>query len=202
MKEPIYIACDDEDSVLGHFFKSCSDVIRQTATDNSKDYKEICTPELNKETVNSYTIQAEDYIFACFSHGDETSLICQNDSYIEVDDNVKNFYSSVLYTFSCSSGSEIGKELSEAYVLGFFGYNAPVTVYPIQEDVFVHCATKGLVSFIDGKTLKESQKEMLKEYDEKINELAYVNFPAAAALLLNKESLVTIINNDDLTIND
>lgn len=200
MNNPIYIACDNEDEKLGRFFQSCFDKIREAAVANGFEYKSFLTAELTKDVINRHTSEADEYVFSAFSHGNDNALLCGKEHYVEAGDNVKNFYSSVFYTFACETASGIGKEFSEAYVLGYFGYNKPAWVVYAQEDLFVECATKGLVSYIEGKTLRQCVDDMIATYDKSLKD-AQMN-PAYAFLLNNKQSLVTIINSEDKTIND
>lgn len=200
MDNPIYIACDNEDKLLGRFFESCYDRIREATVNNGFDYKPILTPELTKDVINLHTAEADEYVFAAFSHGCDTALLCGDEHYVEAGNNVKNFYSSVFYTFACETANGIGKEFREAYVLGYFGYNKPAWVVYAQEELFVECATKGLVSYIEGMTLKQCAEEMVATYDRSLKSARMT--PVYAMLLKNKQSLVSIINSEDKTIND
>lgn len=200
MDNPIYIAFDNEDKNLGHFYQSCHDRIREVAVENGFDYRSFTSQSLTKENIDTHTSEADEYVFSAFSHGTDNSLLCRNNAYIKVDDNVKNFYSSIFYTFACYSANGIGKEFEKSYVLGYFGYNNKAWVFPLFEDIFVECATKGLVSYIEGKTLKEARKDLIAEYDKHLKN-ARLN-PVYACLLKNKQALVTIINNEEKTIND
>ena len=200
MNSPIYIACDNEDAKLGRFFQLCFDTIREAAVDNGFEYKSFLTAELRKDIINQHMTEAEEYVFSAFSHGNDNALLCGTENYVEAGDNVKNFYSSVFYTFACETANGIGKEFSEAYVLGYFGYNKPAWVVYAQEGLFVECATKGLVSYIEGMTLKQCAEEMVATYDRSLKNAQMT--PAYAMLLKNKQSLVTLINSEDKTIND
>ena len=200
MKTPIFIACDNEDAKLGHFFQSCFDTIREVAVANGLEYKSFMTAELTKDMINQHTSNAEEYVFSAFSHGNDSALLCGDEHYVESGDNVKNFYNSVFYTFACKTANGIGKEFREAYVLGYFGYNKPAWVVYGQREMFVECATKGLVSYIEGKTLKQCAEDLIAAYDHSLKQ-ARVN-PAYGWLLRNKQSLVTIINSEEKTIND
>lgn len=113
---------------------------------------------------------------------------------------MKNFYSSVFYTFACETANGIGKEFNEAYVLGYFGYKRPAWVVYAYEDMFVECATKGLVSYLEGKTLKQCAEDLIATYNNSLKKAKMT--PAYGLLLRNKQSLVTIINSEDKTIND
>lgn len=96
MNNPIYIAFDDGDKSLGHFFQACADEIKQATIENNFSYESISANILTKEIINSYTSSAEEYVFCAFSHGIDTALLCNNEPYIESNDNVCNFYSSVF----------------------------------------------------------------------------------------------------------
>lgn len=200
MNNPIYIACDNEDAKLGRFFQSCFDEIRETAVANGFEYYSFLTAELTKDVINQHTSKADEYVFSAFSHGNDNALLCGKENYVEAGNNVKNFYNSVFYTFACETANGIGKEFCEANVLGYFGYNKPAWVVFAQEDLFVECATKGLVSYIEGKTLRQCVDDMIATYNNSLKK-ARVN-PVYAMLLKNKQSLVTIINSDEKTIND
>jgi hypothetical protein len=200
MNNPIFIACDNEDAKLGRFFQSCFDTVREAAVANSVAYKSLMTAELTKDVINQHTAKADEYVFSAFSHGDDNALLCGKERYVEADDNVKNFYSSVFYTFACLTANGIGKEFREAYVQGYFGYKRPAWVVYAQEEMFVECATKGLVSYIEGKTLKQCAEDLIATYNSRLEKAKMT--PAYAYLLKNKQSLVTIINSEDKTIND
>ena len=200
MNSPIYIAYDNEDEKLGHFFQSCHDKIREVAVTKGIDYESLASQHLTKDNINNHTSEADEYIFSAFSHGTDDSLICGTSVYIEAKDNVKNFYSSIFYTFACNTANGIGKEFNDAYVLGYFGYNNEAWVVPAYENMFVECATKGLVSYIEGKTLKEAVADLIAVYDKYIKN-AKVN-PIYACLLKNKQALVTIINDEEKRITD
>lgn len=200
MNNPIYIACDNEDALLGHFFQSCLDTVREVAVANGFEYKSLMTAELTKDVINQHTAKAEEYVFSAFSHGDDNALVCGKEHYVESGDNVMNFYSSVFYTFACLTANGIGKEFREAYVLGYFGYKRRAWVVLSQEELFVECATKGLVSYIEGKTLRECAEDLIAAYNSSLKKAKMT--PAYGFLLRNKQSLVTIINNEDKTIND
>lgn len=200
MDNPVYIAFDDADESLGHFFQACADEVKQTIVNNKFSYESISANELTKETVNSYTIDADEYVFCAFSHGMDTALLCKNEPYIETNNNVCNFYSSVFFTFACHTAKGIGQELQDAYVLGYFGYKDEAWVIPAYEDIFVKCATSGLLSFLRGSTLRQSYEDMVGEYDKQIKS-GTVNL-ISSTLLKNKQALVAIINNEGKTIND
>ena len=200
MNSPIYIACDNEDKVLGHFFLSCHDKIREVAVAKGFVYESLTSINLTKDNINKYTSDADEFVFSAFSHGTDNSLLCGKNIYIETNDNVKNFYSSVFYTFACDTANGIGQEFEDTYVIGYFGYKDSAWVVPGYEDIFVECATKGLVSYIEGKTLKEAETDLIAEYDKCLRD-AKLN-PVYGFLLKNKQALVTIINNNDKTIKE
>lgn len=201
MDSPIFIACDNEDPGLGHFFLLCHDIIRDAAVKNGLNHQSFTTQHLTKQHINQHTGDADEYVFSAFSHGSDNALLCGGNAYVEANDNVKNFYSSVFYTFACDTANGIGEEFKNAYVLGYFGYKAPAAVVLGLQEMFAGCATKGLVSYLEGKTLKESVSDMIAEYDKCIGEVAKVT-PYYALLLRNKQSLVTIINDEEKTIHD
>lgn len=201
MDNPVFIACDNEDPQLGNFFLSCHDRIREVAVLNGIAYQSLTSQFLTKDFINQHTEVADEYVFSAFSHGSDNALLCGGQPYVEKDDNVKNFYSSVFYTFACDTANGIGEEFRSAYVLGYFGYNKPACVVPSYQDMFVECATKGLLSYLEGRTLKECADDMVAEYDKQISRAAIVS-PVYALLLNNKQSLVTIINNEEKTIHD
>lgn len=200
MDNPVYIAFDDADKNLGHFFQSCADEVRQAIVDNKLVYESIGADRLTKETVNSYTGGADEYVFCAFSHGSDKALLCKGKPYIEVNDNVCNFYSSIFFTFACHTAKGIGKEFEDAYVLGYVGYKDEAWVVLGHEDVFVKCATSGLLSYLRGNTLKQSYKDMVDEYDRHIR-TGKVNL-ISSYLLKNKQALVAIINQEARTIHD
>jgi len=200
MNNPIYIAFDDSDKNLGHFFQTCADEIKQVTIENDFSYESISADSLTKEVINNYTSSADEYVFCAFSHGVDTALLCNNKPYIESNDNVCNFYSSIFFTFACHTAKGIGKEFQDAYVLGYLGYKDEVWVIPAYEDIFVKCATSGISSYLRGNTLKKSYENMIAEYDKQIKS-GKVNL-IYSALLKNKQALVAIINDDNKTIFD
>ena len=93
---------------------------------------------------------------------------------------------------------ELEKNVKYEITASYLGYKEEAWVVPSYEDIFINCATSGLISYIKGKTIKQSYEDMIAEYDKHIK-TGKVN-PIYAALLKNKMALVSIINNDDKTI--
>ena len=207
MINTIYIAFDDADGDLGHFFQACADTIRQIAFDNGLSYEWLDSNKLTKSDINHFTEDAGIYLFAAFSHGSENALWGSGEAYIEANNNLKNFYNSVLLTFACLAARGFQHELESTSIPAYFGYREEVwaSTHPDIEDVFVKCAIKGVESFIMGNTIEVARKDTIIEYDKHINECRKkwgYNNPISAALLKNKQALVTMINNDNKTINE
>ena len=192
MNTIIYIACDNKNKELGHFFQSCHDKICAVANKNKLNYKSLTTQQLTKKNINSHISSTNECIFSAFSHGTNDSLLCGKTPYIEKD-NVRNFYNSIFYTFACYTANGLGKELKHVRVAGYFGYNNRAWVIPCCENMFTECAIKGLISYMEGKTLKEAEADLIAEYDKHIKNLG-IN-PISSYLLKNKQALVTIIND-------
>ena len=60
MDNPIYIAFDNEDKNLGHFYQSCHDRIREVAVENGFDYRSFTSQSLTKENIDTHTSEADE----------------------------------------------------------------------------------------------------------------------------------------------
>lgn len=199
MTDPILIAYDESDPSLGHFFQLCSDIIRENAVLNAHDYKLLSSTELTRDKINCITEESIDFVFACFTHGDENSLYCNKLPFVTASENLFNFYGSFFYTFACSSAVEIAKEFENSYVQGFFGYSSDVHVKLGFEEAFADCATVGLIAFLEGNSLKNCKQIMENKYTETAVDISKQDY-LAALLLLNNRDVLYILGEEELVI--
>jgi len=114
---------------------------------------------------------------------------------------LKNFFS---YCFACKTGIKLGREIGDQGALGFIGYNNDVKIqymYFGALDSFVDVAVKGIESFINHKTIKQTIIDMKNSYTHYMDEYYKKNMIIASMFMDNRDCLVAH-GNLNLSISD
>jgi hypothetical protein len=193
------IVVDEADSKLGDFFQVCIEDL--TIFFNNINIK---TTLLNSVKLNDLSVQLitgsfETFVFGAYSHGNKNCLVKSNNPYVSTTINNTCFNNSFFYTFSCSSGYELGSNLIENGCLCFIGYNKIISIWSTYIQPFVICANHGLKLFYSGLNTFEILSEMKNQYNIEIDELYPKDFMIASILRENRDALVK--HGNDININ-
>jgi len=189
---PFILAYDERDTDLGHFFEMCAfDVQNNLMSDEHRLEVEITSQKLTEVymdmKLSAYT--ENHFVFLAYSHGNENNLLSP-ESYLNVNSNLKPFKNTLFYTFSCSTGVNLGNKLIENGCIAFVGYKIEACIVTRNEDVFVECANFGLKIFIAGENVSSSLKQMKDRHTEWIDK-TYNKYPLVASVLRkNRDGLV------------
>lgn len=118
------------------------------------------------------------------AHGDERSIANEKNKDIVSTDTDNSIYNNkLLYAISCSCAKQLKGSLMENGLKSFWGYQNKLNFWP-GYPIYVKCAVSGMVSLIEGKTIKEAKEDMLAQYDSSIVELSAdysgINVPLVA----------------------
>ncbi len=184
----------------GQFMNACLEDINNYFSNKQHRLTILTSHEINSDSINLSTKDLKSFIFVPYCHGNEFCLgNINSEIFLSTDVNITNFSNTFFYTFSCSSGKNLGPELVRNKCKCFFGYKN--TIYSISGyNQFKYCANSGLFLFIEGVNTDDVFVQMKEAYQEKIYELSKIDFFSAAHLRSNKDSLIKI--GDNITIND
>lgn len=186
------LACDEKDPKLGHFFEMCATDVKSNLLPEKHDLAlEIPSQKLTEVymdmRLSDYT--ESHFVFLAYSHGNENNLLSP-ESYLSVNSNLKPFKNTLFYTFSCSTGVNLGSKLIENGCIAFVGYKVEACIVTRNEDIFVECANFGLKTFIAGENVSSSVKQMKNRHTEWIDK-TYNKYPLVASTLRkNRDGLV------------
>lgn len=188
----IIIAYDEKDYPLGEFFKSCKEhLVNFLATKSFSVSAELGSDRLNDLAVSMIIEDLESFIFSAYSHGDKSSLLKAGASeYVSVQKNGLAFKGGFVYTFSCSSGLELGRDLISCNCHCFIGYNRTVYIWTNHVPTFVECVNHGLIAFFNGATSSNVINQMIEKYNEEIDRMSEIDAVVAADLVSNRRALV------------
>jgi hypothetical protein len=196
---------DDENDYLGEFCRQC--YYRLTQYFQHKENCKIIELDnnvLKKEHIENAisALDGNPFIFLAYSHGEKG---CLNgiDDYVDIQ-NCYFFNNSFFYTFSCSSGKELGERLITNGCHSFIGYDKVVYIIKSQESYFADCANYGIIRFLEGETSENALNRMLDNYELVIDKLIGergIGFPVIAELVQNKNALV-LLGRDNLSVGE
>lgn len=188
---------DENDTVLGDFFGDC---FNSTQTHLSTE-KDLFIDSVNSRSLNEASIlfkatrlNGKPFLFISYSHGSENELLKNGCTpFVSVTNNHTCFVNSFSYCFACSSGKQLGKTLVENGSKCFIGYNKEVYIQLFfnAKTHFVECATHGIKSFFDGKTIHETIVDMKMKYTEKIDEFYKKDMLTASLFLHNRDAIIS-----------
>jgi hypothetical protein len=204
-----FIAYDEEDLSLGHYFLRCKfDCLTQLemVPQLSPQITEIPSARCTKEYIEIQTMihQDEPFVFVAFSHGNENSLVSVNDNYITTETINASFNKTLFYSNSCLTAKKLGPNLIDNGCTTFIGYEQ--TVDKLLGDnlkTSLKCDTSGLNAFLSQDiTVKEAFDQMKIVYSQEISKLERFGDILTAAVLINSRESLVLLGNGDLTKED
>lgn len=190
---------DELDVGLGPFFQSCM-INLETFFDNMNIERDILrSVQLNNLSVQLKTESLDKFVFAAYSHGYKNCLLNSNIPYISTTVNDKSFNNTFFYTFSCSSGIELGTHLIQNGCLCYIGYNKEISIWNTFLTPFVECANYGLKQFFEGQDTTALFAKMDEKYNFEIDAIYETDFMIASILRDNRDALVISGVNINIT---
>jgi hypothetical protein len=195
----VIIAADNLDGKLGHFFQLCATDLHTAivASGSVPSYRVTQMASADLTVANVLTAvqvaNVTDFVFVVFSHGSPTALgrDCQDGVFIDTAMGVSHFARSLFYTFACSSGRTLGRQLVIDGCHSFWGYKDPAWVVHAFTSLCVDCANYGFKMLLAGNDAQTSYDMMLDKYTEAAD---YVESETdsflASYFLLNRDNLV------------
>lgn len=190
---------DELDSGLGVFFQNCMDNLDVFFNSMNIERDVLRSGQLNDFSVQLKTNPLDKFVFAAYSHGGKNCLLNSNIPYISTTVNNKCFNNAFFYTFSCSSGFELGGHLINNGCLCYIGYNRVVSIWSTYLQPFVECANFGLIQFFKGHDTISVFTKMDEKYNYEIDAIYSEDFMIASILRENRDALVIHGKNIDIT---
>ncbi|WP_290874656.1 hypothetical protein, partial [Flavobacterium sp.] len=131
-------------------------------------------------------------------HGRKNCLLNSNTPYVSTTVNNTCFQRSFFYTFSCSSGDELGDNLVKNGCLCFIGYNRVISIWSTYLNPFVVCANHGLKLFYNGINTSQILTEMKNQYNMEIDSVYPKNYLISSILRENRDALILHGENIDI----
>jgi len=195
----IIIACDEKDATLGFFFAACQKHISDFFNSKAIVASQLKSDQLNDLAVSLHINDLTNFIFGAYSHGSKDSLLKSGSTeYVSIAKNGTAFNGGFVYTFSCSSGKELGRDLMRHECQCFIGYKNTVAIWSTLLVPFVECANHGLIEFINGIDTAEVMNSMIKKYNTEIDKIVDTDPIIASILLDNRRALIMHGNNISL----
>ena len=198
----IIIACDDEDSRLGNFFKACADDLTVSFSNNHV-LETILSKTLNSAYLQIIieNISVSSFIICPYSHGISDALLCGSEKYIEKDINMHLFSGSLFYSFSCFSSTELGVSLVKNGCKAFIGYKNEASIWTTYQAVFVECANYAMKMFEQGYSLLSAFNMMKEKHNQEVDKIYTTDFLVASIIMENRDGLV-LLGDEKIVIED
>ncbi|WP_067037009.1 hypothetical protein [Allomuricauda sp. CP2A] len=196
----ILIVCDEEDLSMGKFFLACKERLNAFLKSKSIKFSELGSQQLNDLSISMHISPLPKFIFGAYSHGSSNSLLkSATTEYVSIAQNGKDFEGGFVYTFSCSSGKELGKDLISCNCQCFIGYSEVIYIWTNFFDPFIECANFGLIEFFNGQDTSKVFDSMIDKYNREIDKMYEIDPMVAADLVANRRALVMHGNNINIS---
>lgn len=125
---------------------------------------------ISKQNVSEKMSLINSDCFICFwyGHGKADSFDIENEPIITTTENHYVFSNALIYTFSCLNGGELADTLVANNIKAFVGYtdyaNCPYGIDDVTSDIVMTF----IKSFLGGKTVYESKKDLVTSYENAI----------------------------------
>jgi len=202
-----HIAFDGLDVQLGNYFEvSKTDIVDFINTEcNGHQIHEIPSNLCNQAYIDIRLpqINAKNFIFAVYAHGNDDELVSNGTFFIKKDINSSLFANAFFYSMSCLTGKELGRSLIETGSHAFIGYSIEAeALLGAYMQTSIDCDNHGLKNFIRGLKLQECFDKMKEHFTEKIDWLEENGEPLLAAYLLANKDALVLEGNGELTLTD
>jgi hypothetical protein len=206
----VNIAFDDQDIGLGSFFQECKqdliDYLEDRRINNDDNYTvdEIHSGHCNEVYLEHKisSINADNFLFIAYSHGDTDCLTVNGAAYIHLNSNAYLFNNSFFYAVACSVGARLGQNLIDSGCHVFIGYKDSFYVLNGKLKLSVNCANIGIKMFLSGKSVEESFRLIKSFYNQEIDKLVSFSDIISASILTSNKSALVLVGRNDLTIED
>jgi hypothetical protein len=193
------LAFDELDNVLGSFFQSCKENLDLFFTEIAIQPTFLNSNKLNDLAIGFVTKDISSFVFGAYSHGGNDCLLKSASIPYVSKTNSFNFKKSFFYTFSCSSGRELGANLIDNGCYCYIGYKDIIAIWSTYPKPFVECANYGLIQFFNGEESHSIINQMKNKYNEEIDDVYQQDFLIASILMENRDALVLYGNNINIT---
>ncbi|MEN9610073.1 MAG: hypothetical protein RLZZ628_887 [Bacteroidota bacterium] len=205
------IVCDDQDAILGDYFKACKEDIEGFFTEQKKNgfpleiveiiYSNNCHAAYIDQQLTAY--QNQHLIMIAYSHGLPHALRCKGTNYID-SYNIYLLFNACFYTNACSVGATLGKQF-EGKQGAFIGFSKEVVAFQKASGMMkasIDCDNCGLKYIFCNPTasIQETYRTMKAFYNQIIDKYTDIYDPITIGQLLNTRDALKIYGNRDFTL--
>ena len=197
------IAFDNNDVELGDYFRLSKEDIISFIAAHCQDHNIIEIPSIQcNQAFIDFTIpqiNADNFLFLAYSHGNHDSLTAGGAFYIKKEVNSALFVNSLFYSMSCLSARELGSDLIGNGCHAFVGFkeNANALLGSFQA-LSIECDNYAIKAFINGAGIKSAVEQMKANFTDKIDQLILAGEPLRAAYLRQNRDALWFDGVEDL----
>lgn len=189
------LAFDELDKALGSFFQFCKENLDSFFDTTNINPTFLNSNKLDDLAIGLVTQDIPSFVFGAYSHGGNDCLLKSASTPYVSRTNSSNFNKSFFYTFSCSSGKELGADLIDKGCHCYIGYKDVVAIWNTYQGPFMECANYGLIQFFNGEESYSIINQMKNKYNEEIDNMYRQDFLIASILKDNRDALILYGNN-------
>lgn len=162
------IISDSSDSVLGSFFKRCSDQLMADIDGYIENYQYLIEDKVNNVSLSIILDNSSDELglFFAYCHGDIDMLLCQEGNMLLSSKclQVNKLSGTIVYAFSCKTGVELGNKIIEIGGKSFIGYTGEALIQSEWEDEFMECINAGPIQLLAGNSSEIAYKAIIHKF--------------------------------------
>ncbi len=197
-------AFDTSDSSMGQFFdNTLLDLLPEFYKNSFFNIFQITGDNFERSTLeDSFSqLNGEKFIFIAYAHGSNDAILCYDSHEKIIIKNVNCYFlgNSLVYTFCCHIGKELGEHLVSQNALTFIGYDSEVSYIIGLEQEFIDCANFAIKAFLIGDTIDVAVKKSKKYHTEVRNNLTS---PIAKITISKNKNSMVLFGKQDLVIDD
>ncbi len=188
----LYIACDERDTKIGYYCEYCKDRLSDYLSNEQKfSIHNLDSTKTNHIYIsNILKDNLSNSIFIAYSHGSETSLLCDSKAYLD-EFNSNLFENSIVYAMTCLAGAKLGKELINQGCKVFVGFDKEVIVMEKYKHISERCENWAIALFLlENYTIEEAFNSMKKEFTKQCDSLYKTDYFNSSWLIGNRDALV------------
>lgn len=190
----------DNDHKLNSYFRECASHAIAFLETIPLEIKEVTDNHCNNayfDMVVLPILSDENSMLIIYSHGSESSFLCNGTPFIESNIDCNNINNTIIYTNACSTGKVFGQAFSSSGGV-FIGYEADILVSTdsCYRKYFIECDNWGLFCLFHEKIqLVELRQAVQDRFNHHIDNLYKHNFVISSLLQEAKDNFVVLGNN-------
>lgn len=181
------------------FFRMCADKVKDCSVGHHLTTIQKDGTNLNMEEVTKSLVSIDaPVVFAVFCHGNRYGYGNDTGTYFidRRDTTLSRLANDVVYTCACESGCyDMVSDMASKGVKVYWGYNCKFVYF--DEDDYAQAAISGLISMLEGNTLKEAKEVLVASMTNYANRQIS---PMKAGFVYENIDKLTVFGPDDFVL--